>query len=78
MRFVEGVYAFAKEEQELEIQAAKRMTNSADGIQREMKVKGQMLGTVTSFKYLAAVVVDDGFKPKVSQGLHKPLKLLQC
>ena len=41
------------------------MTNSANGIQREIKVKGQKLGTVTSFKYLGAVVSDDGFKPEV-------------
>ena len=41
------------------------MTNSANGIQREIKVKGQKLGTVTSFKYVGAVVSDDGFKPEV-------------
>ena len=29
----------------------KLMTNSANGIQREIKVKGQKLGPVTSFKY---------------------------
>ena len=28
-------------------------------------VKGQKLGTVTSFKYLRAVVSDDGFKPEI-------------
>ena len=43
----------------------KLMTNSANGIQREIKVKEQKLGTVTSFKYLGAVVSDDGFKPEV-------------
>ena len=37
----------------------KLMTNSADGIQREIKVKGHKLGTVTSFKYLGAIVSDD-------------------
>ena len=31
----------------------------------EIKVKGQKLGTVTSFKYLGAVVSDDGSKPEV-------------
>ena len=41
----------------------KKMTNRANGIQRE--VKGQKLGTVTSFKYLGAVVSDDGSKPEV-------------
>ena len=41
------------------------MTNSANSIQREKKVKGQKLGTVTSFKYLGAVVSDDSSKPEV-------------
>ena len=41
------------------------MTNSANGIEREIKIKGQKLGTVTSFKYLGAVVSDDGSKPAV-------------
>ena len=41
------------------------MTNSANGIQRDIKVKGQKLGTVTSFKYLGAVASDDGSKPEV-------------
>ena len=52
------------------------MTNRASGIQREVKVKGQKLGTVTRFEYLGAVVSDDGSKPEFSQGLHKPLQLL--
>ena len=37
----------------------------ANGIQREIKVKEQKLGTVTSFKYLGAVVSDDGSKPEI-------------
>ena len=41
------------------------MTNSANGIQREIKVNWQELGTVTSFKYIGAVVSDDGSKPEV-------------
>ena len=43
----------------------KLMPNSTNGIQREIKVKVQKLGTVTSFKYLEAVVSDDGSKPEV-------------
>ena len=46
----------------------KLMTNSANGIQREINVKGQKLGTVTNFKYLGAVVSDDGSKPEVLSG----------
>ena len=41
------------------------MINSAKCIQREIKVKGQKLGIVTSFKYLGAVVSDDDSKPDV-------------
>ena len=49
---------------EISAEKTKLMTNSANGIQREIKVKGQKLGTVTSFKYLGAVVSDDGSKPE--------------
>ena len=62
---------------EISAEKIKLMTNSANGIQREIKVKGQKLGTVTSFKYLGAAVSDDGSKPEVSQRLHKSLQLLQ-
>ena len=43
------------------------MTNSANGIQREIKVKGQKPGTVTSFKYTVpgSNVSDEGSKPEV-------------
>ena len=41
------------------------MQNSATGIQREIKVEGQKLGTVTTFKYLGAIVSDGGSKAEV-------------
>ena len=50
---------------EISAEKAKLMTNSGNGIQREIKVKEQKLGTVTSFKYLGAVISDDGPKPEV-------------
>ena len=50
---------------EIRAKKTKLMTNSANGIQREIKVKGQKLGIVTSFKYLGAVVSADGSKPEV-------------
>ena len=46
------------------VEKTKLMTNSANGIRREIRVKGQVLGNVTSFKYLGAVVSDDGSKPE--------------
>ena len=50
---------------EISAEKTKVMTTSANGIQREIKVKGQKLGTVTSFKYLGAVVSDDASKPEI-------------
>ena len=50
---------------EISAEKTKLMTNSANGIQREIKVKGQKLGTVTSFRYLGAVISDDSSKPEV-------------
>ena len=50
---------------EISAEKTKLMTNSANGIQREMKAKGQKLAIVTSFKYLRAVVSDDGSKPEI-------------
>ena len=43
----------------------KPMTNSVNGIQRETKVKGQKIESLTSFKYLGAIVSDEGSKPEV-------------
>ena len=50
---------------EISAEKTKLMTNSANGIQRQIKVKGQKLGAVTSFKYLGAVVSDDDSKLEV-------------
>ena len=47
---------------EISAEKTKLMKNSANGTMREIKVKQQNLGTVTSFKYLKAVVSDDGSK----------------
>ena len=52
-------------EMEISAEKTKLMTNSANGIQRETKIKVQKLGTVTRFMYLGAVVLDNGFKPEV-------------
>ena len=43
----------------------KLMTNKTSGINTEIKVNGQKLETVTSFKHLASVINDEGFKPKI-------------
>ena len=50
---------------EIGVKKTKLMENSTNGIQREKKVKKQKLGTVTSFKYLGAIISDDGSKAEV-------------
>ena len=50
---------------EISAEKTKFMTNSANGIQREVKINRQKLDTVTSFKYLGAVVSNEGSKPKI-------------
>ena len=43
----------------------KLMTNNTNGINTEIKVNGQKLETVTSFKYLGSVITDEGSKPQI-------------
>ena len=50
---------------EISAKKTKLMTNSPNGIQREIKAKGQKLGTIKIFMYLGAAVSDDGSKPKI-------------
>ena len=41
------------------------MTNNTSGINTEIKVNGQKLETITSFKYLGSVLNDEGSKPEI-------------
>ena len=43
----------------------KLMTNNTSGINTEIKVNGQKLETVTSFKYLGSVISNEGAKPEM-------------
>ena len=43
---------------EISAEKTKLMTNNTSGINTEIKVKGQKLETVTSFKYLGSVITD--------------------
>ena len=47
---------------EISAEKTKLMTNNTSGINAEIKVNGQKLETVTSFKYLSSVVTDEGSK----------------
>ena len=43
----------------------KLTTNNTSGIYTEIKVNGQKLQTVTSFKYLGSVLTDEGSRPQI-------------
>ena len=43
----------------------KLMTNNTSGINTEIKVNGQKLETVTSFKYLGSVITVEGSRPEI-------------
>ena len=50
---------------EISAEKTKLMTNNTGGINTEIKVNGQQLETVTSFKYLGLVITDEGSKPEI-------------
>ena len=50
---------------EINAEKTKLMTNNVNGINTDIRVNGQMLETVPSFKYLGAIVSDEGSKPEV-------------
>ena len=54
---------------EISAEKTKLMTNNTSGINREIKVNGQKLETVTSFKSLGSVVSDEGSKPEILSGI---------
>ena len=43
----------------------KVMTNNPNGFQRKIKIKGQRLEEVENFKYLGAVIYNEGSKPEI-------------
>ena len=50
---------------EISAEKTKLMTNNTSGINTEIKVNGERLETVTSFKYLCSVITDEGSKPEI-------------
>ena len=55
---------------EISAEKTKLMTINTSGINTEIKVNGQRLETVTSFKYLGSVITDEGSN-------HEILDILQ-
>ena len=50
---------------EISAEKAKLMTNNTSGVNTEIKVNGQKLEIVASFKYLGSVTTDEGSKPEI-------------
>ena len=50
---------------EISAEKTKLRTNNTSGINTEIKMNGQRLETVTSFKYLGSVITDEGSKPEI-------------
>ena len=45
---------------EISAERTKLITNNTSGINKEIKINGQKLETVTSFKYLGSDITDEG------------------
>ena len=50
---------------QISAEKTKLMTNSTNAINTAIKISGEKLETVTSFKYLGAIVTDEGSKPEI-------------
>ena len=50
---------------EISAEKTKLMKNNTSGINTKIKVNGQKLETVKSFKYLGSVITDEGPKPEI-------------
>ena len=50
---------------EISAEKTKLITNNTSGINTDIKVNGQKLETVTSFKYLGPLITDEGSKPEI-------------
>ena len=50
---------------EISAEKTKLMTNNSNGIATDIRARGEKLETVNKFKYLGAVVSDEGSKPEI-------------
>ena len=61
---------------EISAEKIKLMTNNTSGMNIEIKVNGQELETVTSFKYLGSVMADEGSKPEILSRIAQAIAAL--
>ena len=57
--------AFTAYGMEISAWKTKLTTNNTSGINTQIRINGQKLETVTSFKYLGSVITDEGSKPEI-------------
>ena len=57
--------AFTAYGMEISAEKTKLMTNNTSGIDTDIKMNGQKLETVTSFRYLGSVITDEVSKPEI-------------
>ena len=50
---------------EISVEKTKLMTNNTSSISTEIKVNGQKLEKITSFRYLGSVMTDEGSYPEI-------------
>ena len=61
---------------EISAEKTKLMANNTSGINTEIKVNGQKLETVTSFKYLGSVITDEGSRPEILSRIAQTIAAL--
>ena len=56
---------------EISAKKTKLIQTNTSGINKEIKVNGQTLETITSFKYLVSIVPDEGYNPEILSRIAK-------
>ena len=61
---------------QISIEKTKLMTNNTNGISSNIRVKGEKLETVQSFKYVGAIVSDEGSMPEIRSRIAQTVAAL--
>ena len=62
---------------QISAEKTKLMTNNINGISSTIKVSGEKLETVQSFKYLGAIVTDEGSRPEILSRIAQAIGALE-
>ena len=61
---------------QISVEKTKLMTNNTNGISSSIRVNGEKLETVQSFKYLGAIVTDEGSMPEIRSRIAQTIAAL--